>query len=88
MNAKAEGIEFKLTLEQFVGLMEEAGVETKDLHIKGYHLSRNNDTGAYEIGNCRFVHYLVNYAEKKVSPKARAASRRNALWMNEIKIRV
>ena len=82
VNARAEGIEFKLTLDEFVELMKAAGITTDDLHIKGYHLARYEDSGSYEVGNCRFVHYLVNYGEKKVSPKAREASRRNAIKMN------
>lgn len=77
VNAKKEGIEFNLTLEEFVSLMEEAQIGVDDLHIKGYHLSRFNDSGEYSKTNSRFVHYLVNYSEKKVSEKASEASRRN-----------
>ena len=77
VNAHAEKIEFKLSLEDFVQLMEEANITIKDLHITGYHLSRNNDSGAYEIGNCRFKPYLENYAEKKLSEKSRKASIEN-----------
>lgn len=83
VNAKAEGIEFSLSLDQFVQLMNEANITIDDLHIKGYHLSRTNDTGAYEIGNCRFKHYLINYAEKKVSDKARKASSENMKRLNK-----
>ena len=82
VNAEKEGIEFLLTLSDFISLMEESSLTIDDLHIKGYHLSRFGDTGPYSIDNCRFVHYLVNYAEKKVSDKARAASRQNILNYN------
>lgn len=83
VNAKKEGIDFCLTLDKFLALMREAGIQESDLHIKGYHLSRYFDNGAYKEGNCRFVPYLDNYAEKKVSAKASAASRRTALAMCE-----
>ena len=83
VNAAKESIEFNLTLEQFVQLMESSNITLDDLHIKGHHLSHYNDSGAYEIGNCRFVHYLENYAEKKISDKAREASRRNIIAYKE-----
>lgn len=82
VNAEKEGIPFKLTMEEFLLMVETAGLTEDDLHIKGFHLSRFNDEGAYEVGNCRFVHYLVNYSEKKVSEKASAASRQNILNYN------
>lgn len=77
VNAAKEGIEFNLTLDQFIGLMDDKNLAVEDLHIMGYHLSRHNDSGAYEIGNCEFKFYLDNYAEKKISEKARKASRKN-----------
>lgn len=77
VNANKEGIVFSLTLEQYVQLMDDAGLSVSDLCIKGYHLSRKDDSGAYEIGNCSFKFYLDNYAEKKVSDKARHASSEN-----------
>jgi hypothetical protein len=77
VNARKEGIPFRLSVDDFVSLVKEAGLTADDLHIKGYHLSRYCDSGAYEIGNCRFVHYLDNYGEKKISDKARAASAEN-----------
>ena len=36
-----------------------------------------NDSGDYCIGNCRFVDYRVNYAEKKITDKIRTTSRKN-----------
>ena len=79
VDASKEGIEFSLTLEEFVALMEDANISIDDLHIKGHHLSRYNDSGSYTKDNCRFVPYLVNYSEKKVSDKARNASRQNMI---------
>lgn len=82
MNAKKEGIDFNLSLMEFIALMQEANINENDLHIKGYHLSRFNDEGDYSITNCRFIHYLENYAEKKVSAKSRLASSNNILKYN------
>ena len=79
VNAKKERIEFKLTYDQFKLLLEEAGITHEDIGNNGYHLARYNDEGAYEIGNCRFIFYKENIAEKKISEKSRRASRKNAL---------
>ncbi len=77
INAKKEGIGFHLSFFDFQKLMEDVGITVDDLHIKGYHLSRYNDSGDYCIGNCRFVDYRVNYAEKKITDKIRTTSRKN-----------
>jgi hypothetical protein len=74
---------FNLSLEEFVGLMNEANVGIDDLHIKGYHLSRYNDSGDYVVGNCRFIPCYENIAEKKVSDAWRDSSRRNIANFNE-----
>lgn len=81
-NAKSEGIDFRLSKEEVISLMNEAGIVSSQWNHKGFHLSRYNDSGAYCAGNCRFVPYCVNYAEKKVSEKSRDASKRNARIMN------
>ena len=86
VNAKAEGIGFELTLDDFVSLMKEANITVDDLHIKGYHLSRKNDEGPYKMGNCSFKYYLDNYAEKKISDKARNASSENMKKLNNKKL--
>lgn len=65
--------------------MEIAGIKESDLHIKGYHLSRYSDKGDYSMDNCRFIHYLDNYAEKKVSEKSRKASAENIRNYNKKK---
>lgn len=85
VNAEKENIEFKLSLEDYVMLMEQANITCEDLHIKGFHLSRKFDSGAYEIGNCSFVPYLENYKQKKVSEKSRNASRLNMIKINQRK---
>lgn len=85
VNARKENIPFELTLDDFVGLMEIANITIEDLHIKGYHLSRYNDSGGYSPENCRFIYYLDNYAEKKVSDKQRLASSINMSRYNEKK---
>lgn len=77
INSKKEGIGFHLSFSDFQKLMEDVGITVDDLHIKGYHLSRYNDSGDYRMGNCRFVDYRVNYAEKKISDKARETARQN-----------
>lgn len=64
-NALKEGIGFLLSFEDFLFLLDEANITVEDLHIKGYHLSRFNDSGDYTIENCRFIPYLVNYSEKR-----------------------
>lgn len=79
VNAKKEGIEFNLTMEDYKLLLDEAEITYHDVGNKGFHLARYSDEGPYEIGNCRFIHYLDNITEKKVSEKSREASRQNAL---------
>lgn len=77
VNAKKEGIEFLLSYEEFLTLMGNANVTVDDLHIKGYHLARYHDRGAYSIDNCRFIPYLDNYSEKVISEKERNAGKEN-----------
>lgn len=82
VNAKKEEIDFNLTYDEFQQLLNEADITYKDIGNKGYHLARYNDDGAYEIGNCRFIYYKENIAEKKVSEKSRKASRKHLLSIN------
>ncbi len=83
INAQKEGIEFNLCFDEFIQLLNEANVDTNDLHIKGYHLARYNDSGDYSINNCRFILYLDNYRERKVSERSRQSSRDNIIKFNE-----
>lgn len=75
--AKRQGIEFKLTLDDYIKLMSEAGITYDQVGPAGYHLARYNDTGPYAMGNCRFIWYLQNLQEKKISDLQRETSSRN-----------
>jgi hypothetical protein len=77
INAKKENIIFDLSFDDFVELADKANISSANMNIRGFHLSRYNDTGAYKIGNCRFITCEQNYKEKKISDKSRAASRNN-----------
>lgn len=76
-NAAKLGIGFNLSFEEFCGLITEAGIKSSALGHTGYHLARYNDAGDYVVGNCRFIPFLENVAEKKPTDKVRAAARRN-----------
>jgi len=69
VNAKKEGIPFNLTFEEYCMLMEIAGIQFKDIAPNGYHLARFNDEGSYVVNNCRFIPYLENVKEKKITEK-------------------
>jgi hypothetical protein len=79
VNAEKEGIGFHLTFDEFKFLLNEAGITADDLGNTGYHLARYDDQGDYEIDNCRFIYYLENVREKKISDKSREASKRNMM---------
>ena len=79
VNAEKEGIAFSLTFEEFEQLMLQAGITSSQLGIKQYHLASYNDLGTYSIGNCRFIWYLANLAEKRVSNRSRIASSQNLI---------
>lgn len=82
-NASKGGIEFSLTRCDVELMLTEAGISVDDWSFMGYHLARFNDSGDYARGNCRFVPYSVNYAEKKISDKARDAARSNIVKAHE-----
>ena len=80
VNAKKENIDFNLSLEDFIRLLDEANISYNDIGNRGYHLARKNDIGPYKIGNCNFITYKENLAQKKISlptEKSREASRKN-----------
>jgi hypothetical protein len=83
VNAAKEGIGFLLTWDQFCGLLEDAGIQSSQLGITGYHLARNGDSGNYEVGNCRFITHKENYAERVESDAVREARKRNCKIMQE-----
>jgi hypothetical protein len=64
-DAKARNLIFNLTLEEYEQLIIESNIKLEDIKINGYHLARYNDSGGYEIGNCRFVTYKENLQERK-----------------------
>lgn len=79
VNAKKEGIPFELDYEEFMLLVDTAGLRSSQLGYsgQGYVLARVNDVGSYNINNCRFKTQTENAKEKKISEKSRAASRQN-----------
>lgn len=81
-NARKEGIRFSLTFDEFCVLLLDAGITSSMLGIKGYHIARYGDAGAYEVGNCRALWYTDNYHERRVSEKASNASRANFVAYN------
>lgn len=66
VNAAHEGIEFDLTFDDYMDLVEEAGLKSSQLGFtgQGYVLARYNDTGGYTKGNCRFITQKENSDEK------------------------
>lgn len=79
INAKKEGLKFNLSESDVIQLMKDAGIAENDWSFYGWHLTRIEDKGDYDVGNCRFLPCSENYREKKISDKSRAASRRNIL---------
>lgn len=84
-NAKQENISFELSYDEFMSLVNDAGLRSSQLGFsgQGYVLARINDTGSYSINNCRFLTQKENAAEKKISDKMRASSRKNMLEVNK-----
>lgn len=88
INAKKEGIDCLLTYEEFCNLVREArlmssqiGFTTKEKYV----LARYNDSGNYQIGNCRFITQRENAQEKKISEQSRKASSHNIKnFMNKL----
>lgn len=79
-NAKKEGIDCLLTYEEFCNLVREARLTSSQIGFttkEKYVLARYNDSGNYQIGNCRFITQKENAQEKKISEQSRKASSRN-----------
>ena len=66
VNAKKEGIECKLTFDEYCTLVKEAGLVSSQLGFTGekYVLGRYNDEGDYTLENCRFITQKENSDEK------------------------
>ena len=63
-NAKRKGLACFLTFDEYADLVREAGIKSSNIGPAGFHLARHGDNGDYTIGNCRFIPYLANVAEK------------------------
>lgn len=66
VNARAEGIICNLTYDEYCQLVYDAGLKSSQLGYTGdgYVLGRFNDSGNYEMGNCRFITQKENSDEK------------------------
>lgn len=66
VNAQKENIPFNLTYEQYMELVNDAGLKSSQLGFtgEGYVLGRNGDVGGYEPGNCRFITQKENADER------------------------
>ena len=62
-------IEFRLTLDQYNLLLEQAGITVDDIgaRLGKYCLCRNDDIGHYEMGNCSFRLFDENITEGALS---------------------
>ena len=77
VNAEKESIPFNLTYDEYVQLVESAGLKSSNLGFTGdnYVLARYNDTGAYAFGNCRFITHKENM-EEQAAYKVRQANKK------------
>jgi hypothetical protein len=66
-HAKMDGVLCLLSFQEYKNLLLEAGITPYQIGHKGYHLSRYNDAGNYEVGNCRFITHVANMKEQKKS---------------------
>ena len=66
MDREGNPIDFLLSFDELMSLVEDAGISRSDVgkHTGQYHLARDNDIGHYEIGNCRFIPTEENIAER------------------------
>ena len=69
------GVKMLLSGAEYCQLMEDAGITANDIGNKPhqYNLARDNDTGNYEVGNCRFITALENRHERKEAKMPHAA---------------
>ncbi len=77
VNARKENIGFFLSFNDYCQLMREANITHKDIGNIEFHLARYRDKGGYVLGNCRFIPYKENVAERIPSEVSRKASSRN-----------
>lgn len=69
-NAKRHGLKCLLTFNEYADLAREAGIKSSDIGPGAFHLARHQDRGDYQIGNCRFIPYTANAAEKNPTDPA------------------
>ncbi len=74
-NAKNRSIEFRLSKDDIRSLLDEAGITEYDVGQKSeeYCLSRVSDTGAYEMGNCKYITNEQNRKEQSLNGKRKGA---------------
>ena len=65
------GIEFRLSYDEVFLLLRQSDITWDDVGcVPGkYHLSRVNDVGHYEMGNCRYIPMEENRKEQKRNSK-------------------
>ncbi|BCG50037.1 HNH endonuclease [Ralstonia phage RP13] len=65
-HAKQMGVEFDLTIDQYLFKAYEAGITSPEqISPNGFALSRVGDIGGYNKDNCRFLDYYDNLLERK-----------------------
>ena len=75
---KEAGKNFKLSPTEMVQLLEDAAIAPNDIGTRShqYVLARHNDTGDYEINNCRFITHRENIQERDHSNVAEAMKKK------------
>ena len=70
-------IPFNLSNEDIQTLLDEAGITIFDVGRTSneYVLARYNDTGPYEMGNCRYITFAENISEKEITEHHRETAR-------------
>lgn len=64
--ARQKGVACHLTLDQYINLAKEAGIESPNQigqKIDSFQMGRLGDVGDYELGNCRFITFKQNLDE-------------------------
>lgn len=69
--AKRRGIDFNLTYEDYMLLLEKAGITYLDVGLgsDAYCLARYNDEGDYSVNNCRFITNRENNKEAETTKR-------------------
>ena len=81
INALKERIEFDLSLEDLLSILEDAGIKSSDWGFSTgnkFVLCRYRDCGSYSKNNCRFASQHENALEKVPTEASLEASRKNA----------